>query len=209
VVQYTKKKQQDSLAIIAFEKASSMSEAAAKELDNELLKLYTKNKMFEKVIAVFELRRVKNGKLLANELYELGKAYYFGRTDYKIADSIFATVITLDSTYIPGYIYRGRCNYKMDTNNEKWLAYPYYLKVTELVKPEDRTQASKKAFVLESLRYVADYYQRSEKKDLLIAKSYFEQILQIEPNDANAKKALGIKDPVPGATPKPVAPVRN
>jgi len=203
------KKQQDSLAIIAFEKASSMSEAAAKELDNELLKLYTKNKMFEKVIAVFELRRVKNGKLLANELYELGKAYYFGRTDYKIADSIFATVITLDSTYIPGYIYRGRCNYKMDTNNEKWLAYPYYLKVTELVKPEDRTQASKKAFVLESLRYVADYYQRSEKKDLLIAKSYFEQILQIEPNDANAKKALGIKDPVPGATPKPVAPVRN
>ena len=207
------KKAQDSLAIIAFEKAAGMNETGYKELSNDLLKLYTKNKMYDKVISAYEVRRQKNGKLLAPELYELGKAYYFGRSDYKSADSIFTLVINNDSTYVPGYIYRGRSNYKMDTNNEKWMAFPFYMKVTEIVKPEDRTQPSKKAFVLESLRYVADYYSKSANKDLEKAKSYFEQILQIEPNDAVAKKALGIKDPAPtttpGTTPKPAAPVRN
>lgn len=207
------KQGKDSLAIIEFEKAASINDISYKELSNELIKLYTKNKMYDKLISAYELRRQKNGKLQAQEEYELGKAYYFGRNDYKTADSIFQVVIKNDSTYVPGYIYRGRANYKMDTNNEKWLAFPYYFKVTEIVKPEDRTQPSKKAFVLESLRYVADYYSKSPAKDLDKAKSYFEQILQVEPNDQVAKKALGIKDPAPattpGSTPKPAAPVRN
>lgn len=207
------KQGKDSLAIIEFEKAASINDISYKELSNELIKLYTKNKMYDKLISAYELRRQKNGKLQAQEEYELGKAYYFGRNDYKTADSIFQVVIKNDSTYVPGYIYRGRANYKMDTNNEKWLAFPYYFKVTEIVKPEDRTQPSKKAFVLESLRYVADYYSKSPAKDLDKAKSFFEQILQVEPNDQVAKKALGIKDPAPttttGSTPKPAAPVRN
>jgi tetratricopeptide (TPR) repeat protein len=205
------KKAQDSLAIIAFEQAASMNDIAYKELANDLIKLYNKNKMYDKVISAYDVRRQKNGKLLAPELYELGKAYYFGRNDYKTADSIFLLVIKNDSTYIPAHIYRGRCNYKMDTNNEKWMAFPHYFKVTEIVKPEDRSQATKKAFVLESLRYVADYYSKSANKDLDKAKKYFEEILLIEPTDAVAKKALGIKDPVPATTttPKPAAPVRN
>lgn len=207
------KQGKDSLAIIEFEKAVGTNDAAYKELSGELLKLYTKNKQYEKLISALEVRRQKNGKLIAAEEYDLGKAYYIGRNDYKTADSIFQIVIKNDSTYVPAYAYRGRCNFKMDTNNEKWMAFPYYLKITEIVKPEDRTQASKKAFVLESLRYVADYYSKSPAKDLDKAKSYFEQILQVEPNDQVAKKALGIKDPAPattpGSTPKPAAPVRN
>lgn len=210
------KKNQDSLAILAFEQAAGINEIAYKELANELIKLYNKNKMYDKVIAAYDLRRQKNGKLMAQEEYDLGKAYYFGRNDYKTADSLFQVVINNDSTYVPAHIYRGRSNYKMDTNNEKWMAFPFYLKVTEMVKPEDRMQPTKKAFVLESLRYVADYYSKSANKDLDKAKKYFEEILAMEPNDAVAKKALGIKDPVPAPTttpkpgaPKPAAPVRN
>jgi tetratricopeptide (TPR) repeat protein len=205
------KKNQDSLAILAFEQAASINEIAYKELATELIKLYNKNKMYDKVIAAYDLRRQKNGKLMAQEEYDLGKAYYFGRADYKTADSLFQVVIKNDSTYVPAHIYRGRSNYKMDTNNEKWMAFPYYLKVTEMVKPEDRMQPSKKAFVLESLRYVADYYSKSANKDLDKAKKYFEEILAMEPNDPVAKKALGIKDPTPAptTTPKPTAPVRN
>lgn len=207
------KQGKDSLAIIEFEKAVGINDIAYKELSGELLKLYTKNKQYEKLISALEVRRQKNSKLTAAEEYDLGKAYYLFRNDYKTADSIFQIVIKNDSTYVPAYAYRGRCNFKMDTNNEKWMAFPYYLKITEIVKPEDRTQPSKKAFVLESLRYVADYYSKSPAKDLDKAKSYFEQILQVEPNDQVAKKALGIKDPAPAttpdATPKPAAPVRN
>lgn len=190
------KKGLDSLAIVEFEKAAATNETAYKELANELLKLYTKNKMYDKVVTYYAARRQKNGKLLAHEEYDLGKAYYFGIQNYALADSIFQIVIDNDSTYVPAYIYRGRANYKMDNNNAKWMAFPFYLKVTEIVPAADRMQPTKKAFVLESLRYVADYYSKSDNKNLDKAKSYFEQILAVEPNDAVAKKVLGIKDPV-------------
>lgn len=190
------KKGLDSLAIVEFEKAAATNETAYKELANELLKLYTKNKMYDKVVTYYAARRQKNGKLLAHEEYDLGKAYYFGIQNYALADSIFQIVIDNDSTYVPAYIYRGRANYKMDNNNAKWMAFPFYLKVTEIVPAADRMQPTKKAFVLESLRYVADYYSKSDNKDLDKAKACFEQILAIEPNDAVAKKVLGIKDPV-------------
>jgi len=200
------KKGNDSLAIVEYEKASQVNDIAAKELSAELIKLYNKNKLYEKTIVAYEARRKLNGKLQAAEEYDLGKAYYFGRNDYKSADSIFQIVIKNDSTYVPAYIFRARSNYKLDTNNEKWMALPFYMKVTEIVKPEDRQQHTKKTFVLESLRYVADYYSKSEQKDLAKAKIYFEEILKVEPNDAVAKKALGIKDPAPVTAPKPGTP---
>jgi tetratricopeptide (TPR) repeat protein len=207
------KKGQDSLAISEYERASTLSETAAKELSTELIKMYNKNKMYEKTITAYEKRRIMNGKLTPQEEYDLGKAIYSGRNDYKTADSIFQGLIKMDSTYVPAYIYRARCNYKMDTNNEKWMAFPFYLKVTEIIKPEDRQAASKKTFALEALRYVADYYSKSAEKDLAKAKFYFEEILKVEPNDATAKKALGIKDPAPAAAPgtptKPASAPKN
>ena len=88
--------------------------------------------------------------------------------------------------------------------NANWLAFPYYFKVTEIVKEADRQQPSKKSFILEALRYCADYYSKSKNQDLDKAKSYFEQILAVEPNDPVAKRVLGIKDPVPtNETPGP------
>jgi hypothetical protein len=47
--------------------------------------------------------------------------------------------------------------------------------------------------MLESCRYLCDYYAKSAAKDLAKTKSFYEIILQIEPNDATAKTALGIK----------------
>ena len=198
----------DSLTIIAFEKAASMNETAYKELANDLLKLYNKNKMYDKIVTYYGERRQKNGKLLAHEEYDLGKAYYFGLKNYAMADSLFQIVVENDSTYVPAFIYRARCNYKLDTLNSavnaNWLAFPYYFKVTEIVKEADRQQPSKKSFILEALRYCADYYSKSKNQDLDKAKSYFEQILAVEPNDPVAKRVLGIKDPVPtNETPGP------
>lgn len=195
------KKNQDSLAILALEEAASVNETAYKEISNELIRIYNKNKLYDKVIAAYDLRREKNEKLLAHEEYDLAKAYYFGRQDYKTADSLFQIVIDNDSTYVPSHIYRGRCNYKMDTNNENWMAFPHYLKVTEMVQTDDRLQPSKKPFVLEALRYVADYYSKSNNKNLDKAKMYFEEILIVEPNDPVAKRVLGIQDPAPTTTP--------
>ncbi len=187
----------DSLTVIEFEKAVNMNETAYNDLSSQLIRMYVKAKNYQKVVDAYDYRRDKNQKLSAAEEYDLGKAYYFGLKNYKVADSLFQIVIDNDSTYVPAYIYRARCNYKLDTINGEingnWWAFPYYSKVTQLINPEDRQQPSKKSFILEALRYCADYYSKSDQKNLAIAKQYFEQILEVEPNDPVAKKLLGIE----------------
>jgi hypothetical protein len=110
-----------------------------------------------------------------------------------LADSAFARVLRLSPSYTPAYLWRARCNYKLDSANERWAAQPYYEKIIELVKPEERGLATNKPLVLEACRYLCDYYAKSAAKDLAKTKSFYEMILQIDPNDATAKTALGIK----------------
>ena len=182
----------DSLGLLEYEKAIEINEIAAKELTSETASKYFKLKKFDKAIELYN-KRSKIITLTSAEQYELGKAIYNGPKDYVLADSTFATVIKLSPNYAPAYLWRARTNYKLDSNNERWAAQPYYEKVIELVKPEDRTVAANKGMVLEACRYLCDYYAKSAAKDLAKTKSYYEIILQVDPNDATAKAALGIK----------------
>jgi hypothetical protein len=61
------------------------------------------------------------------------------------------------------------------------------------VKVEDRGTPSNKAMVMESSKYLGDYYVRSEAKDLVKAKMYWEIVLALDANDTQAKTFLGIK----------------
>jgi hypothetical protein len=61
------------------------------------------------------------------------------------------------------------------------------------VKVEERSLPANKPLVLEACRYLCDYYAKSTAKDLVKAKSFYEIIYLIEPNDPTAKTALGIK----------------
>jgi guanylate kinase len=65
--------------------------------------------------------------------------------------------------------------------------------VIEVVKPEERTKDSNKKMILESSKYCGNYYSKSQDKDADKSKYYFEIVLSIDPNDSEAKKALGIK----------------
>jgi tetratricopeptide (TPR) repeat protein len=154
--------------------------------------MYFKAKKFDKSIELYT-KRSQLVALTSAEEYELGKAIYNGPKDYALADSAFARVLILSPSYTPGYLWRARCNYKLDSANERWAAQPYYEKIVELVKPEERSLPSNKPLVLEACRYLCDYYAKSAAKDLAKAKSFYEIIYQIEPNDPTAKTALGIK----------------
>ncbi|MFM1915786.1 MAG: hypothetical protein RLZZ531_1455 [Bacteroidota bacterium] len=182
----------DSLGLLEYEKAIGINEIAAKELTSEVASLYFKSKKFDKAIEYFTMRS-KLMTLNSAEEYQLGKAIFAGPKDYALADSAFVRVTKLSPTYVPAYYWRARSNYKMDSNNERWAAQPYYEKVVELVKPDERATTANKAMMLESCRYLCDYYAKSSAKDLAKTKSYYEIILQIDPNDALAKSALGIK----------------
>lgn len=182
----------DSLGLVEYEKAIAVNEIAAKELTSEVAKMYFKAKKFDKSIELYT-KRAQLVALTSAEEYELGKAIYNGPKDYVLADSAFARVLRLSPSYTPGYLWRARCNYKLDSANERWAAQPYYEKIVELVKPEERGLPTNKPLVLEASRYLCDYYAKSAAKDLAKTKSFYEIILQIEPNDPTAKAALGIK----------------
>lgn len=182
----------DSLALIELEYAAAMSESAAKELTGDIAIMYQKQKRFDKAIETFIKRRAITD-LTILELYKFGQCYYAGPKDFIQADTIFAQVTILSPDYAPAYMWRARCQFQLDPKNEKWLAQPFYAKVIEIVKVEDRTLPANKKMVIESARYLCDYYSKSKAKDLELTKKYYQIIYDIDPNDAQAKLALGIK----------------
>lgn len=181
----------DSLAIAEYEKASATDEKAKKELAGTLAKSYLKIKNYPKAIENLEYK-LANDKLNAAELYDLGKAYYVGPKNYLLADTTFAKLNITSPSYAPGFFWRGRASYQLDPKNEKWLALPYYQKAFEMVKLEDRALPANKSMVIESAKYVGEYYFKSPVKDLTKAKEYFKVVTDLDPNDPQAKAFFAI-----------------
>ncbi|MEN9971681.1 MAG: hypothetical protein RIS20_28 [Bacteroidota bacterium] len=179
----------DSLGLIEYEKAIGVNEIAAKELSGEVASKYFKAKKYNKAIEVFTMRS-KLVTLNSAEEFELGKAYYIGQKNYALADSAFSHVNKLSPSYLPGYRWRALANIGLDANNERWAAQPYFEKIIELVKIEERTLPANKTMMLEACRYLCDYYTKSAAKDLLKVKSFYDIILLIDPNDTQAKAGL-------------------
>jgi tetratricopeptide (TPR) repeat protein len=176
----------DSLAIIELEKASALNEDAAKELAPDIAKLYSKQKKYDKVIAIYEAKKA-SGALTATEQFDLGNAYFKGPKDYVKADTAYASVLALSPSYYPAAYYRARCAYIFDPNKEKWMAKPYLEKVIELVKPEERASKNNKPLVMEAAKYLGDYYVNSTEKDTVKAKSYWNIVKELDPADKQAE----------------------
>lgn len=182
----------DSLAIIEFEKASKLNEEVAKELSGDIAKMYFKAKKYDKAIEYYVFKST-TAVLSPAEEFELGRAYYFGPKNYDLADSAFSHVNNLSPTYAPGYFWKARTLFKKDASNEKWLAQASYEKVLELVKPEERNTKGNKSMVMESAKYCGDYYVNSTAKDVAKAKQYWQIVLDLDPNDAQAKAYFKLK----------------
>jgi hypothetical protein len=81
----------------------------------------------------------------------------------------------------------------MDLKNERWLAKPHYAKVLEVVLGDDRKKDTNKKMVIESARYMGNYYASSAEKDKTKVLEYFQIVYDLDPNDTQAKQILGIK----------------
>ncbi len=183
---------QDSLAIIEYEKTTALDEKSAIELASDLAKLYMKFKNYAKAVESYELK-LKNNKLNAADYYELGRAYYFGPKNYVAADSALANVNKLSPKYVPGYFWRARAQIATDVTKTTWLAQPSYQTVIDLVSIEERSAPKYKSYILESAKYLGDYYVNSSLKDMAKAKACWEIVLTLDPEDKQAKTFLGIK----------------
>lgn len=143
----------------------------------------------------------------AGEAYWLGK-YYLGNEgatnvdlfnwglssyraeDYRQADSVFGLYTAKYPDQGFGYYWRARSNAAIDTALTEGLAIPHYQKLIEVLQDDSLTEGNKK-WMLQAYSYLAAYETNTEK-DYEEAIDYFDKMLEIDPENADAKKYIAV-----------------
>jgi len=172
----------DSLAVISFKKAMEID--TSKDLTNEMATLYMKSKNFEKAAEIYK-EKVDGGKGDINDVYGLGRAYYYAK-DFVNADTTFAKMIAMRPDLGLSYLWRAKASVQLDPKNETWQAKPYYELYIEKTTPEE--VESNKVNLVNAHTYLAAYY--AGQKDLENTKAQFQEVLNLDPENAQAKKFL-------------------
>jgi Tfp pilus assembly protein PilF len=84
---------------------------------------------------------------------------------------------------------RARVNAQLDPDSKLGLAKPYYEKLIELIEPRAQKDATERARIIESYRYMIAY-NFIVKEDKEQAKMYAEKLIQIDPENEIAKQVL-------------------
>jgi tetratricopeptide (TPR) repeat protein len=177
------KNNKDSLAIIAYKKALEL-EPEKVEFNGDIANMYIKMKKYAEAIAAYKLK-MATGKPNANDYFGIGRAYYYSQ-DFINADSAFAKIIIAQPDLSVGYLWRAKANSQLDPKNETWSAKAYYEQFITKVKPEDVDKNKKD--LINANTYLAAYY--AKQKDCANTKTYFQKVLDLDPNDAQAKKFM-------------------
>src|SRR6187401_262247 len=131
---------------------------------------------------------VSNQKSTNLDLFNWGLAW-FQAGNYIKSDSVFARYVDKYPTQVFGYYWRGRSNAAIDSTMEQGLAIPHYLKVVEIGELD--TTGNSKRQLIESYGYLAGY-ETNQNKNYSKAVEYFEKLLQLDPNNEQAKKYVQI-----------------
>jgi len=180
---------QDSAGIIQLRKAYEMDNART-DLLSLMADTLIKLKKYPEAISTLN-EKISTGKDVKTLDYvNLARSYFFNY-DFVKADSAWMKVNELAPTYASGYLNRGRANAYIDSTSEKGLAKPYYEKYIELTLADTTPMnIAKKSGLIESYRYMAAYYVRPESKDYGKVKEYLQKILDLAPDDKEAKEGI-------------------
>jgi tetratricopeptide (TPR) repeat protein len=130
-----------------------------------------------------------NEKASNLDLFNWGIALY--RTEnYIMADSVFGlyTVKFPEQTF--GYYWQARSKSLLDKEMKEGLAVPAYEKLIGVLQ-KDTANANYKKWIIEAYGYLASY-QANAEKDYDEAIEYFQQILQLDPDNEIVKKNVEI-----------------
>lgn len=119
------------------------------------------------------------------------------------ADSIFSVVTTKSPEWPYGYYWRAVALYNAydrQENVDKGISAPYYAKFAELAEKDDVSKY--KGFLKFAYPYLA-FYAQTTLKDEAKSKEYWQKLLAVDPDNANAKEAL---NPTPAEQPAAAAP---
>lgn len=176
------KQNNDSLAIKTFEKSLSIEENQP-----EVFQLYgetlLKAKKYDEASRAFETLATMK-QLSSQDLYALGRAYYFN-SQYEKADTVFQKLMVLQPNMTVVHVWAARVKSNLDPESENGLAKPFYEAVIEKCEPSPEKN---KAELKEAYSYLGYYHFLKQEK--AVCKSYWEKVLQLDPNDNKAKEAL-------------------
>jgi tetratricopeptide (TPR) repeat protein len=130
-----------------------------------------------------------NAKASNLDLFYWGIAHYKAE-NYPMADSVFAMYVAKYPEQGFGYYWQAKSKALQDKDMSAGLAVPVYEKLTEVLQ-KDTADANYKKWMVEAYGYLAAY-QVNTQKNFQAAIDYFNKLLAIDPENANAKKYIAM-----------------
>jgi tetratricopeptide (TPR) repeat protein len=188
---YAALNENDSLAFVYYDKAVALEKDSA-----ELEKYY---KRFADLAAAnknFSQQAKWLGKYYTStesgtniDLFNWGLAHYRAE-EFTAADSVFGIYVAKYPDQSFGYYWQAKSKALQDQDMSQGLAVPAYLKLVEVLE-KNPTDPNYKKWMVESFAYLAAY-ETNTQKDYAEAVSYFEKVLKVDPENADAKKYIDL-----------------
>lgn len=121
------------------------------------------------------------------DIYKWGTALYAAQ-DYVKADSVFSIYEEKYPDQIHGYLWRARSNALIDTAMADGLAVPHYIK---LVAVASQDSIQNRSLLLNAYQYLGAY-EATITKNYTASLYYYDKVLALDPEDADAGKNVKI-----------------
>lgn len=121
------------------------------------------------------------------DIYNWGIALYMAE-DYIKADSVFGMYSSKYPDQVYGHLWQARCNAVIDSTMEKGLAVPHYIKLIDVASADAEKN---KTTILKAYGYLGTY-EANIKKDFSASLSYFEKLLELDPDNSDAQKYIAV-----------------
>lgn len=173
--------------------AAKADTSKADEYLSDIAKIYSTDKNYPKLIEVYTVKMNDYPtKMNATDLYELGRAYYFGPKDFKQADTTFGKLVALSPGFPGGHFWQARARVQLDNNPKArtFLAKQQYENFLTSLSTEDISSGVYKSYIIEANKYLGDYYVNSAEKNKEKADTAWNKVFELDPNDGQAKAYL-------------------
>lgn len=179
------KADQDSLGLKVLLDAYN-ADTSKKELAGYIGEAYRDMKKFPEAIQYFKIKISVGKDVKTIDYLNLGSAYFQNR-QWAEADTAFAQAIIVQPEYSKGYLFRARCQAKLDSTATKTFAgKPFYELFIKKLK-SDEVDANKPG-LSEAYKYIG--YAHYTNKQYKYAKFMFNKALEYKPDDKDTKEIL-------------------
>jgi tetratricopeptide (TPR) repeat protein len=174
----------DSLALLDFEKAYQM-DTSRKELFGDIAATYLKSKRYDLAVVWYEKKIRSSNTSNINDQNAYARSLYFVK-NYAKADSIYNVMMVSSPKTATTYYWRGRCySAQLEDKTQQVKARPFYEQFVALAIAD---KVKNKKDLITACGWLGGYY--AEQKNYACAKAFYQLILELDPENANAKSVL-------------------